>query len=337
MEIGLMDAPVGVLEQLEFAGLESLSPEEIAHLEAELPSYTDAEIHDGVFAFVGRDWQELKAYLHHDPDYFNDEVLLRLCGQLGFDSDFELGSDGFFEGLWRHLEGFKVSNDTAVGYVKLPVLQIHRPYIQGCATTVSYKRGNEDEKNIEISLLGASFKSKCRVEASCELQHVVRYPDDCSTIYYDAKISFKKWVYPGLPDIKPIYTVKDLWIDTTSAQIVEEVKGEHKCSLLDPDGDVVRSGDPRHVYSLDLRKAGRGGETNLKKLESSTTGKMVELNFGLVETASQTKLGSLSFSLETQVLIEYGIGIKLIPGANYIFHRPKQGSGIIWCSALNGP
>ena len=69
---------------------------------------------------------------------------------------------------------------------------------------------------------------------------------------------------------------------------------------------------------------------------SDTTGKMVELKVGL-ETAARTKLGSLSFSLETQVLIEYGIDIKLMPGASYIFHRPKSSSGIIWCSALNGP
>jgi len=211
------------------------------------------------------------------------------------------------------------------------VLEIHRPFVDGCATTAKLREGASRKRNVGITLLGATFSGGCSSEASCTVEHTVTR--QCTTITYPARITFKRWEYPKIPAIAPFYTVKDIWIDVKRFKISEGISGAHGCALLGSRDAPPDEHDPNHIRTVDITDTPAADETKLGIERKYTRGKMVQLEVGIKTRSHPDGIGSLDFSLETSVLVEYDLSYSLEPGSVYAFRRRSSESAVIWCAA----
>jgi hypothetical protein len=313
-------------ETPEAVDLEALDAEETRRLErAAVSDEQTAAVDEGLFGYAGRGEDAfLRAWSG------KSDVLLEFVDASGIDVGRDVSDSGFVADVFRYLQGFSVAG-VEHAHVRLPVLEIHRPFVDGCTTTAKLTEARSRKRNVGITLLGATFSGSCSAEASCTIEHTVTR--QCSTISYPARITFKKWVYPGIPAIKPLYTVKDIWIDVNRAAIREGISGAHGCALIGSGETSVGESDPNHIKTLDVMEIDADDGPKLSIEKKYTKGKMVELEVGIKTEAHPDGIGSLGFSLETSVLVEYDLTYSLEPGSIYSFRRRSEKSAVIWCTA----
>lgn len=328
MSSGVMEPPTLTeeAETLEAVELEALDAEETRRLErSAVPDEQTVGVDEGLFAYIGRSGNEFVRAWSGRSD-----VLLEFVEASGIDVGRDVGDSGFVADVFRHLQGFSVAG-VEHAHVRLPVFEIHRPFVDGCTTTAKLTEARSRKRNVGITLLGATFSSSCSAEASCTIEHTVKR--HCSTISYPARIAFKKWIYPGIPGIKPLYTVKDIWIDVKRAAIREGISGTHGCALLGRREGSIGESDPNHIQTLEVTEIHAEDEPKLSIEKKYTKGKMVELEVGIKTRSQPDGIGSLGFSLETSVLVEYDLTYSLEPGFVYSFRRRSPKSAVIWCAA----
>jgi hypothetical protein len=326
-----MDPPtLEDVETMQAVDLEPLEPEEMARLESlVLPEDRTVEVDEGFFEYVGGSARGfLKAYSGRR------DILLEFVDATGIDLDREVADSGLAADVFRYLQGFSVAG-VEEAHVRLPVIEIHRPFVDGCTTTATLKEGRIRKRNIGITLLGATFSGSCSTETSCWIEHTATR--ECITITYPARILFKKWVYPHIPGIAPIYTVKDIQVDPRESAIKRGISGAHGCALLGSHDAPVRSDDPNYIMSKNLTDSPASDGTRVGIDKKYTKGKMVELKVGIKTEAHPDGIGSLSFSLETSVLVEYNLIYLLKPGFVYAFLgkrlKGRRRSAVVWCAA----